>query len=416
MQRSSVAVSSVLLACVSFTPQITPAPRRPDAAPRYDEQGQVVRVALATDATTGQLGGTGVWRIYDGKDQVVARIDSGVTWTAMVSAGYVGAGIAGDADVADSILFIRPVTPESFITWNGKRYRGELILVPAGSGMLIVNRVSVESYLRGVVPLEIGDRPASDSAAIQAQAVAARTYTYTRLNGAPARRYDMVATTTNQVYGGVDAERPVHSAAIEATKDLVLQHNGRVIDTPYHSTCGGTTAAPTDVWKTTGDPYLTPVSDRIEGTDRSYCDISPRFRWVREYDAQAIQAVLDKYLRQYAGGSGPVGTFRALREQGRTPSGRVAALVIETDAGSHVLRGNDIRYVLRSSTGEILSSTKFTVESGSAISQRVVLRGFGFGHGVGMCQWGAIGRARAGQDFRTILATYYPGTTLTRIF
>ena len=96
-----------------------------------------------------------------------------------------------------------------------------------------------------------------------------------------------------------------------------------------------------------------------------------------------------------------------------TASGRVAALGIDTDRGHYTLRGNDIRFVLRAPGGEILNSTYFTVESAAGGDGRlatVTLRGRGYGHGVGMCQWGAIGRARAGQDYRTILQTYYPGT------
>ena len=99
----------------------------------------------------------------------------------------------------------------------------------------------------------------------------------------------------------------------------------------------------------------------------------------------------------------------------RTASGRVGDLTITTDRGNFTIHGNDIRYVLRGAGGEILSSTYFSVDSSEerdGYLTRLTLRGGGYGHGVGMCQWGAIGRARAGQDYRTILATYYPGTTV----
>jgi stage II sporulation protein D len=97
-----------------------------------------------------------------------------------------------------------------------------------------------------------------------------------------------------------------------------------------------------------------------------------------------------------------------------TPAGRVATLTVDTDRGSWALRGNEIREALRTSSGEMLYSTYFSLYSmpGSSEVQSVALRGGGNGHGVGMCQAGAIGRARAGQDFRTILGTYYPGTTV----
>lgn len=89
--------------------------------------------------------------------------------------------------------------------------------------------------------------------------------------------------------------------------------------------------------------------------------------------------------------------------------------MVETDRGSFALRGNDIRFVMRTAGGAILNSTYFSVAAKHAdggLAGGVVFRGRGYGHGIGMCQWGAIGRARAGQSFRTILATYYPGTSL----
>jgi stage II sporulation protein D len=99
----------------------------------------------------------------------------------------------------------------------------------------------------------------------------------------------------------------------------------------------------------------------------------------------------------------------------KTPSGRVGELRITTDRGTFTIRGNDIRYVLRGAGGDILYSTYFSVDSSQerdGYLRSLSLHGGGNGHGVGMCQWGAIGRARAGQDFRTILQTYYPGTTI----
>jgi stage II sporulation protein D len=104
--------------------------------------------------------------------------------------------------------------------------------------------------------------------------------------------------------------------------------------------------------------------------------------------------------------------------ESRTPSGRVRTLGIGTSRGHFSLRQNDIRFVLRSEGGEILNSTYFSVDSrrdpDGAITS-LVIRGNGNGHGVGMCQWGAIGRARAGADYRSILRTYYPGTTVAAV-
>jgi stage II sporulation protein D len=323
-------------------------------------------------------------------------------------------GTLSDTDQAPST---RPGAGDSFVTFGGKRYRGELTVVSSDSGRLVVTTLSMDDYLRGVVPLEIGNRAAAEFAAVQAQAVAARTYAYKHLTSA--RAFDMYATVQDQVYGGVDAEKPQSDSAIATTSDVVVLYNGKPITTPYHSTCGGSTAAVSEVWYNQPDePYLRPVSDRIPGSDHYYCDPSPRFSWTQNYDGAGLRAVLEKYLSAYTNAPKTgLGRITNIREAGRTPSGRVAALIVETESGSYTLRGNDVRFVLRNPTGATLNSTFFTIDeqrSGGEVTS-LVINGRGYGHGIGMCQWGAIGRARAGQNFRTILETYYPGTTIGRI-
>ena len=314
-------------------------------------------------------------------------------------------------------LVIRPESNSAFVVWNAKRYRGELVITATDSGLLVVNRLPMDDYLRGVVPLEIGNRTAAEFAAVQAQAIAARTYAYKHLNDA--RPFDMYATVQDQVYGGVDAEKPQADSAIVTTRDIVVLYAGQPISTPYSSTCGGSTAAVSEVWYTQPDePYLRPVSDRIPGSDHFYCDPSPRFSWTQSFDGNGLRAIMEKYLAAYT--SAPktgVGRITDIRELGKTPSGRVAALEVRTDSGTYRLRGKDIRFVLRDPKGAILNSTYFSFtkdQSGGEISSLNV-NGRGYGHGIGMCQWGAIGRARAGQNYRTILETYYQGTTIGRI-
>ncbi|HEX3866131.1 MAG TPA: SpoIID/LytB domain-containing protein, partial [Gemmatimonadaceae bacterium] len=232
----------------------------------------------------------------------------------------------------------------------------------------------------------------------------------------PSHEYDLTAGSLDQVYGGAAAETPVASQAVESTRTLVLKYAGRVVNAPYHSTCGGSTSAASEVWRSADEPYLQSVSDRIPGTDRHYCDISPRFSWTRTLDATTLNPALAQYLATYSSTAGrQPGSARDVTVGSRTASGRVGTVTITTDRGNYTVRGNDIRFVLRPVGGEVLNSTDFAVESTHASNgtlRQLTLRGHGYGHGVGMCQWGAIGRARAGQDFRTILRTYYPGTSV----
>ena len=348
--------------------------------------------------TIARSGSPDVWRVEHEGRRVRAISPDGVP-TAWANGGIV----------------VQPVG-DGLLSLNGKPYRGFAALYGAESGMLIVNVLRIDDYLLGVVPLEIGTRALADSAAVQAQAVTARSYAYVHLGSPPSRPYDVTGGTQDQVYGGVAAETEVSSQAVESTRTLVLKYNGRIVNAPYHSTCGGATAAASEIWKSDDEPYLQSVSDRIPGTDRYYCDAAPRFRWTRTIEGAALNAAIAQYLSTYTSVPGKKpGTPRAIAVASRTESGRVGILTITTDRGNFQLRGNDTRYVLRQPGGEILNSTAFTVSTTTGPDGsigKLTIRGTGYGHGVGMCQSGAIGRARAGQDFRTILHTYYPGTTV----
>jgi stage II sporulation protein D len=273
----------------------------------------------------------------------------------------------------------------------------------------------MDDYLRGVVPLEIGTTSAADGAAVEAQAVTARSYAVTRLDSQ--RAYDMTATTQDQVYGGADAETRVGNVSVDATQGLVLLYGGRVVNAPYHANCGGSTAAPQDSWRAAAEPYLQRVSDQIPGTSRYYCDQAPRFRWTRTFTSEELRQAIGRYVRALPGGAGGIGAVTNVSVTAVTPAGRVGTLTVDTDRGRWALRGNEIRSALRTPAGDLLYSTYFSAEvvPGRAGVESLILKGGGNGHGVGMCQSGAIGRARAGQDFRTILRTYYPGTTVGTI-
>lgn len=308
----------------------------------------------------------------------------------------------------------------ALVSFKGKRYRGMLRTVATDSGTLVVNVLTLEDYLKGVVPLELGERPAAERAALEAQAIAARSYTVSRLTAARAGRgrsehFDLVPSTADQVYGGADAERPNASAAVDATRGLVLRYGGRVISAPYSSACGGETAGAEEAWN--GEPvaYLQRVSDRMPGSDRYYCDIAPRFYWERTLTGTELDAAVARYLRTVTRvpPEGP-GDVQALRVAERFRGGRVKVLELRTARGTFDVGGNDARAVLRTPSGEPLPSSYFSVtaEGADAGITRVVLQGNGYGHGVGLCQWGAIGRARAGQGARQILRTYFPGTSV----
>jgi stage II sporulation protein D len=428
--RRAAAVAATIVGAVVAVAAIAGAhPPLATARPlpaRHALDEQLVRVALAIHATQPRVSATSAWRIYEADGAtIIADAEADEAWRLEHAGRRVRAirshGTA--TEYHDAPLVVRPAAWGGFVVHAGRRYRGELVVHASDAGITVVNRLPVDEYLKGVVPTEIGTtRTMEEFAAAEAQAVAARSYAYVRLGWREDRRlYDLRPTVVDQAYGGVNAETVVGTRAVESTAGLVLKYEGRLVNAPYHSTCGGTTAEAPEAWPTRGEPFLRRVTDSVPGTDRFYCDISPRFRWTREVAGDRLDAALARYLSDYAAvpRRGP-GHARGVSVISRTPSGRVASVEITTGRGGpYTLRGNDARFVLRAANGEVLNSSHFVVESAAARDgrlSRLTLRGAGYGHGVGMCQWGAIGRARAGQDFRTILATYFPGTTVEPVY
>jgi stage II sporulation protein D len=214
----------------------------------------------------------------------------------------------------------------------------------------------------------------------------------------------------------VDAEAPVVNSAIDATAGLVIQYGGLLVDAPYSASCGGRSAVPSEAWRDGQDqPYLPSHDDTNPATGRPFCEISPRASWTASFDESALTDVVMRHLRTAGARTPAPGAIAGLTVNDRSTSGRVRTLHVATERGDVTLQASEIRSLFRDARGAILSSTYFSVDRESRERGHltgVTLRGTGNGHGVGMCQWGAIGRARAGQDYRTILRHYYPGTVV----
>jgi stage II sporulation protein D len=368
-----------------------------------------VRVGIVVDAPSVEVTTDGrLELLVDGR----IRDRGPGPWTVTRSGSRLEVTSAGATVRADAVV-LRP--QRGRVRVNGTGYRGAVLLQPAVSGVTAVNLLDLEDYLRGVVPLEIGaGREPREVEAVKAQAVAARTYAIRQLGRRDALGFDYYSTVLDQAYGGADVEDPVATRAVEDTRGVILTHDGQPAETYYHSTCGGETAAVEEVW--VGEPraYLRSVSDARPGRGW-YCETSTRFRWTEEWDEPTLLETLTLGLRDR--GLGRVSVVRSLEVRSRTPSGRVAELVIRTDAGSVTVRGDSIRRVLRPEPGRLLNSTAFELESrGGDRVTGLVARGSGWGHGIGMCQTGALGRARDGASYRAILSTYYPGTRLVRLY
>ncbi|MBN1577480.1 MAG: SpoIID/LytB domain-containing protein [Chitinispirillaceae bacterium] len=300
----------------------------------------------------------------------------------------------------------------NFLEIGDTTYRGALIIVAGKTGTFtLVNYLDVEEYLRGVVPLEMGKRPREEIEALKAQAVAARTYAYRQIVEHSAEPFDMVATTEDQVYGGVAAEYRVSDMAIHSTANLIMASGDSIIQAYYHSTCGGTTADVNEAWGKPPRTYLRSVADRDE-SGKAFCRNSAYFTWEEKWPWKQFSGIVLQSLQKLFPQTPFKGVVTSLLVEERFACGRVKRATITGSGWAQECGGDQIRFLLRRGTSgnPILRSSNFVVVSPDR--NTISFSGRGYGHGVGMCQMGAVGRAQAGQNFITILKSYYTGVSI----
>jgi stage II sporulation protein D len=292
------------------------------------------------------------------------------------------------------------------------------MLFAGRNGITAVNRLGLESYLAGVVSAEMGRRDSLEEQAVMAQAVISRTYALRNRGRWRALGFDLYATVSDQVYGGVAAETPLAWRAVKATAGQVVTYGGGPIDAFFFSTCGGRTARGTEVFAAADRPYLVSIDDS-DAAGAAYCRISPRFDWRVEWSGEGLRDILRETIPPALSTSiAARAVIRSVRVDERSPSGRVARLTLAIDGRELNVAGPAVRQVLRPARGELLRSSIFTLTetmSGGHLA-RLAANGHGAGHGVGLCQWGAVGRARAGQTYGEILVAYYPNTEIERLY
>lgn len=309
-------------------------------------------------------------------------------------------------------------------------YGGSLRLQPnAYHNFSLVNDVSLETYLRGVVPYEIGANAPQE--AIAAQTIIARTYALRNLRRFVTDNYQLCATVHCQVYKGISGATPRTDKAIAETAGLVLTYNNELVDALYSSTTGGVTASFSDVWEGDERPYLKPIIDAPtalwdlsnyplanEKALRSFLDRQQGFnetglkvfRWQKERKIEDLNEDLRKYLTKINHPLVDFTTINSMEVTERSQSGRILTLLVDTDLGSVKLHKNEVR-----SAFEPPVSTLFYLDPIYDEGDRLnayVFTGGGFGHGVGLSQNGSYNLARLGWTAAEILAFYYPETTI----
>ncbi len=372
-------------------------------------------------AASFTLGGDGeLFVTDDANGEPIGSIPAGTAWTLVPDTpGVVLLKPDGSRAARRGGVSAVNVTENRFAMANGRRYRGRLNVIRDPTGLTLMNRVPVESYLAGVIGGEMGPRRPDERQAMLAQAVVSRTFALKNRGRWESQGFDAWTDVRDQVYGGVAGETPSVWEALRATRGEVVRYRGALVEAYFHSTCGSSTAAVDEAFKTAqARPYLRPVSD-ASGGGHHYCDLSPRFRWREEWDGAKLRAILSRTLpavmNAEGGGLQPITDITVTRT---TASGRVGELRIAFARGDVRVAGSDVRTVLRPQPDQLLGSAAFQLsvtKDGGQVS-RLVAAGTGWGHGVGFCQWGAVGRARAGQGYRKIVTTYFPGTDVERLY
>ena len=285
---------------------------------------------------------------------------------------------------------------DATIDLNGQRLRGTVeIRQQNDNALLVINHIGLEDYLRGVLSNEVPHYWSKE--ALRAVAIAARTYAlYQRLSKA-AIDFDLSSDVLSQVYGGKSSEKGPTSRAVKDTEGLILVYGEWVFPTFYNSTCGGLTESGSVM-----GPYrLAPLTG---GVQCALCSASPFYRWTRSLTPGDIAWALKRQGRE---SMWPVSDIRVVET---TPFGRAAKIRITGGTGSLVLTGFEFRRLFGF---DRIRSTAFTIRPGD--EGKFVLEGQGWGHGVGLCQWGAAELARRGLSAREILSFYYPAAKLVRL-
>ncbi|NCC24869.1 MAG: SpoIID/LytB domain-containing protein [Deltaproteobacteria bacterium] len=276
---------------------------------------------------------------------------------------------------------------------KGKRYAGEAVVLVDDGKVLLINRLGMETYLLGVVPKEMS--PSWELEALKSQAVAARSYALYLAAKSADKPYDVAATTASQVYGGAGVANDRTKQAVSSTRGEILSFSGNPVLSYFHAHSGGMLEDSSLVW-TASMPYYQVREDSISQTFKPM-----------DWDARISKGEVAKALRT---NGFKVSSISKIFPEEVSPSGRWVKVKVMTDGGPLSVRSNSLRIWLGAT--KVKSTLCDVRESGDSF----VLSGRGYGHGVGMSQWGAQGMAKAGGDYRKVLHHYYPGTSIARAY
>ncbi len=209
-------------------------------------------------------------------------------------------------------------------------------------------------------------------------------------------------------------ESPICDKAIVDTREEVLLYHDSLIYAYYHSTCGGRTANIEDVWNKAALPYLRSVNDE-NGWDGPFCSQSGSFTWEERWPLSRFTEIVSRFSRETFPQNSCTGDVRDVTIDSRFPCDRVRKCTVHTSNGAFSYGGDKIRFVFRRDLPGFPILKSGIITGVDVTGGAIVIKGRGYGHGVGMCQTGAFGRARRGQKYDQILKAYYTGVTIRKV-
>jgi stage II sporulation protein D len=311
-----------------------------------------------------------------------------------------------------SFLFETPIlleTNDGYLLFENKRYRGKILFE---SGEKVINILKLEDYLLSVVPNEIGPANPSLVESAKAQAICSRSYAlrkYIERNNSPFHLYSDIR---DQVYFGKDFENPWATAAVNSTRGIVCVYKDEIALTLYHSTCGGITANFKDAFPTIDEVfYLRNVRCNLNGKD--LCKSSPYYVWERKYKKEDFINLLKNNFLKIYGIEAPNDILQKMEIINKSKEGRIYEIKVCFSQSYIILKSNEIRKIFGDPVKGPLPSSWFDL---IFIGDEVIIKGRGFGHGIGLCQYGARELSKMGLNYEEILRFYFPGTRVKKIY
>ena len=317
--------------------------------------------------------------LYYPDGRLLFKSETPVRWPLSVSSA--GNVVINGTDGGSPKIYIPDGGPGTVMTAGGSSYRGGMLIRVVRGSLQLINVVNLEDYLLSVVPAEMP--PSWSLEALKAQAVIARTYAVSKLN--PNADFDLCATQQCQVYPGISKESERSSGAVALTRGQIVAWNGKPAQTFFSSDNGGWMASSSEVWGM-NLPYLVAQPDPFSK--------SPKSNWQIKLPWSRASSITSEYAK--------VGTLSSIVVSSYSNSGRPLELTLTGDRGKAVVKGAEAGGLVKSLGGY---STRVAFGNGP---DELVMAGAGYGHGVGLSQYGAQGMANAGYDYLYIMGFYFP--------